>query len=41
MDFTRLKLKLSGVNELFHDIKDIHDLRLRVEKYKLRDQTSI
>ena len=25
-------MNLSGVNELFHDIKDIHDLRLRVEK---------
>lgn len=25
-------LNLSGVNELFHDIKDIHDLRLRIEK---------
>ena len=25
-------MNLSGVNELFHDIKDIHDLRLRIEK---------
>lgn len=31
--FTKIEsLNLSGVNELFHDIKDIHDLRLRVEK---------
>lgn len=31
--FTKIEsLHLSGVNELFHDIKDIHDLRLRVEK---------
>ena len=31
--FTNIEnLNLSGVNELFHDIKDIHDLRLRVEK---------
>lgn len=30
--FTKIEsLNLSGVNELFHDIKDIHDLRLRVE----------
>ena len=31
--FTKIEnLNLSGVNELFHDIKDIHDLRLRIEK---------
>lgn len=31
--FTKIEsLNLSGVNELFHDIKDIHDLHLRVEK---------
>ena len=31
--FTKIEsLNLSGVNELFHDIKDIHDLRLRVEE---------
>ena len=31
--FTNIEnLNLSGVNELFHDIKDIHDLRLRVEE---------
>lgn len=31
--FTKIEsLNLSGVNELFHDIVDIHDLRLRVEK---------
>ena len=31
--FTKIEsLNLSGVNELFRDIKDIHDLRLRVEK---------
>lgn len=31
--FTKIEsLNLSGVNELFHDIRDIHDLRLRVEK---------
>lgn len=31
--FTKIEsLNLSGINELFHDIKDIHDLRLRVEE---------
>ncbi len=40
--FTKIEsLNLSGVNELFHDIKDIHDLRLRVKKVQARDQTRV